>query len=109
MSNPMMQAMQQLQEMQAKMEQARAALAEKRITEEGGDGWVRVSVTGLGHVHSLQLSPEALATEDREMLEDVLVTTINRALDRARDTANDDLGEATRGLMPDIPGLDLPL
>lgn len=107
MSNPLEQAMEQLQQMQAKMEQARAALATKIITENGGSGAVRVTVDGLGTVKSVELGEEIFALGDREMLEDLLVTTLNRALERAKNEANNDLGEATRGLMPNIPGLDL--
>ncbi|MBS1911306.1 MAG: YbaB/EbfC family nucleoid-associated protein [Bacteroidetes bacterium] len=109
MSNPMMQAMEQLQMMQQKMAEAQAALESKMIVQEGGGGMLSVTVNGLGRLMRLQLSPEALATDDREMLEDLLIATINRALEVAKETANEDIGAATRGLMPNIPGLDLPM
>ena len=111
MSNPMMQAMQQLQLMQQKMAEAQAALQQKSVTEEGGGGMVRVTADGLGRITGLVLSQEALASaaDDKEMLEDLLIATINKTVERAKEMANDDIGEATRGLMPDIPGLDLPL
>lgn len=111
MSNPMMQAMQQLQQMQQKMAEAQAALEHTLITEEGGGGMVRVTANGLGKLAKLELSDEAMAAagDDREMLEDLLIATINKTIDRAKEMANARIGEATRGLMPDIPGLDLPL
>jgi DNA-binding YbaB/EbfC family protein len=111
MSNPMMEAMQQLQLMQQKMAEAQAALEHKFVTETGGGGMVRVTVDGLGHVTKLELSPEAVtaAADDREMIEDLLIATVNKAIDSAKEMANNDLGEATRGLMPDIPGFDLPM
>lgn len=111
MSNPMLEAMQQLQLMQEKMAAAQAALEHKSVTEVGGGGMVRVTADGLGRVTKLTLSPEALsaAADDREMLEDLLIATINKTLESAKKMANDDIGEATRGLMPDIPGLELPM
>lgn len=109
MSNPMMQAMQQLQLMQQKMAEAQAALEHKTITESGGGGLVTVTVNGHRRIIKLEIKPEAISTEDREMLEDLLIATINKAMDSATTMANDEIGRATNGLMPDIPGLDLPL
>jgi len=108
MSNPMMQAMQQLQLMQQKMAEAHAALEHKTITEVGGGGMVKVTVNGQRRLTKLELSPEALAGEDREMLEDLLIATINKAMESAATMANDEIGSATQGLMPNIPGLDMP-
>jgi DNA-binding YbaB/EbfC family protein len=111
MSNPMMEAMQQLQLMQQKMAEAQAALENKFVTEEGGGGMVRVTADGLGRITRLELSPEAVsaAGEDKEMVEDLLIATINKTIESAKVMANRDIGEATHGLMPNIPGLDLPL
>jgi len=109
MSNPMMQAMQQLQLMQQKMAEAQAALEHKTVTESGGGDMVRVTVNGQRKIIRLELSPEALSGEDKEMVEDLLISTINKALDSAATMANDEIGNATRGLMPNIPGLDMPI
>lgn len=108
MSNPMMQAMQQLQLMQQKMAEAQAALENKTITETGGGGMIKVTVNGQRKITALELNPEALSGEDKEMVEDLLIATINKALDAAATMANDEIGNATRGLMPNIPGLDMP-
>ncbi len=109
MSNPMMQAMQQLQLMQQKMAEAQAALEHKSVTETGGGDMVRVTVNGQRRITRLELSPEALSVDDREMLEDLLISTINKAMESAAAMANTEIGDATRGLMPNIPGLDLPM
>ncbi len=107
MSNPMMQAMQQLQLMQQKMAEAQAALANKTITEEGGGGMVRVTANGLGTLTKLEIDPQLLSSDEKEMLEDLLITTVNKAVASAKEMSNNDIGEATRGLMPNIPGFDL--
>ncbi len=108
MSNQLMQAMEQLQAMQQKMEEAQTALDAKMITEEGGGGIVRVTVNGNGRLVKLELGSEALAGEDREMVEDLLIATINRALETAKKTAAAEMENATQGMMPNIPGLNLP-
>ncbi len=107
MSNPMMQAMQQLQLMQQKMAEAQAALETKTLTEEAGGGMVRVTVNGHGRIVKLEIKPEAIDANEKEVLEDLLIAAINRATERAKEMASTDIGDATKGLMPNIPGLNL--
>jgi DNA-binding YbaB/EbfC family protein len=105
MSNQMMQAMQQLQLMQQKMAEAQAALETKTLTEEAGSGMVRVTMNGHGRITRLEIDPSVIDAGDKESLEDLLISAINRATERAKEMASQDVADATRGLMPNIPGL----
>ena len=42
------------------------------------------------------------------MLEDLIVAAVNKALEEAQKMAQEEMGKATRGLMPNIPGFPLP-
>lgn len=101
----MMNMLQQMQLAQQKIAEAQAELPNLAVTEVGGGVAVRVTITGALEIKSLSITPEA--AEDREMLEDLLQTTINRAIASAQTMARDHLGRATQGLIPNIPGLGL--
>lgn len=108
MENPMMQAMQQLQLMQEKMAEAQQQLESMSASEEGGGGVVRATANGHGRIIRLDITAEAYAADDREMFEDLLIATINKTLDSAKRMAEQHVAKATEGLMPNIPGFDLP-
>ena len=98
--------MKQAQKMQAQMQKAQEELAGIEVTGEAGGGLVQIRMTCKHEVRKLTIDP-SLLTEDREMLEDVLVAAFNDALRKAERTAQDKLGGMTAGLgLP--PGLKLP-
>ncbi len=98
--------MKQAQKMQAQMQKAQEELAGVEVTGEAGGGLVQIRMTCKHEVRKLTIDP-SLLTEDREMLEDVLVAAFNDALRKAERTAQDKLGGMTAGLgLP--PGLKLP-
>lgn len=110
--NPMMQAMQQLQMLQQKMAEAQAKIATMSVTEETGGGAVKVTANGPGQITKIEITPEAIDPEDRETLEDLILTAVNKALASSKKMAEDEVKSATAGLMPDIPGfpgMNLPM
>jgi DNA-binding YbaB/EbfC family protein len=105
--NEMMQAMQQLQAMQQKMAETQSALENRSVTEESGGGAVRATVTGAFELTKLEIKPDAIDTDDTTMLEDLIITAVNKAMTAAREMAAREMENATRGMMPNIPGLNL--
>ena len=105
--NEMMQAMQQLQAMQQKMADAQAALENKTVTEETGGGIVRATMTGSQRLTKLEIKPEAIDASDTAMLEDLVITAVNKAIEASKAMAARDMEDATRGMMPNIPGLGI--
>ena len=62
--------MKQAQKMQRQMEETTKELEEKEITASAGGGAVSVTVSGKKEVTKVKIDPEAVDTDDIEMLED---------------------------------------
>lgn len=71
--------MKQAQQMQADMQKAQAELANVEIQGESGAGLVTVIMTGRHDVKRVSID-DAVFTEDREVLEDLLAAAVNDAV-----------------------------
>ena len=98
--------MKQIQKMQAEMEKVQNELGNKSVTEESGGGMVKATVNGKKEVISLEIDEEIINGGDKEMLEDLVVAAVNKALESAGAMAEEDLGSVTKGMIP--PGLNIP-
>jgi nucleoid-associated protein EbfC len=76
--------MQQLQKLQQQMEEAQAKLAEETVTVTTGGGAIKVVMTGDQKCKSVEISPEFLKDADPEMLQDMVLSAVNMALDESR-------------------------
>lgn len=106
MQNQLMQAMMQMQEMQRRMEEEQSKFSELLMAEEAGGGMVRATSNGHGEITELAIDPSMLQASEKETLEDLIITAVNRATAAAKEAAAQQLKSATDGLMPTIPGLN---
>ena len=84
--------MAQIQKMQEQMAQAQAALAEETVTATVGGGVISITMTGDQICKSVEIAPELLEDADVEMLQDLINSGINAALDQSRALAEEKMG-----------------
>jgi nucleoid-associated protein EbfC len=90
--------MQQIQRLQEQLAQAQAQLAEELVTATAGGGAITVTMTGDQKCKSVEISPDLLKDADPEMLQDLVLSAVNMALDQSRALASERLGPLTGGL-----------
>jgi hypothetical protein len=93
--NPMMA---QLQKIQAQMAVAQEQLAIETVTATAGGGAISVTMTGDQKCKSVQIAPEFLKDTDADMLNDLVLTTVNMALDKSRELQEKRMGPLAGGL-----------
>ena len=74
----------QFAKLQEQMAQAQAELAETTVTESVGGGVISVTMTGDQQCRGITIAPEILEDADVEMLQDLMVSGVNKALESAR-------------------------
>jgi DNA-binding YbaB/EbfC family protein len=90
--------MQQMQRLQQQLAEAQKQLAEKTVTATAGGGAVRVTMTGDQKCRSVEISADLLQDADPEMLQDLILSAVNLALDQSRSLASEMLGPLAGGL-----------
>jgi nucleoid-associated protein EbfC len=93
----------QAKQLQAKMARIQEELGNITVEASSGGGVVKVVMDGHQNVRSVQILPEAVNTEDIEMLQDLIVSAVNEAIAKSQEFANKELSRITGGL--NIPGL----
>ena len=90
--------MNQIKKMQEQLAQAQAKLADETVTATSGGGALKITMTGDQRCTAVEIDPEFLKDADAEMLQDMLLTAVNQALESSKNLANDRLGPLAGGL-----------
>ena len=96
-ANPMG-MMQQIQQIQQQILQTQNELADETISGTAGGGVVKVTVTGDQRCVGVEIAPEVLEDGDVELLQDMVLTAFNNALEASRQMAEERLGPLASGL-----------
>lgn len=105
MFEDMMGMMNKIKETQEKVEATKRRLDTVLIDESSNDNKLKVTLTANRTVKAITIDDDLLS--DKEMLEDYLVLTLNKAIERATQVNETELGAVAKEGMPNIPGLDL--
>lgn len=97
----MMEMMKSAKDIQARMAAFQEEVERMRFDAETGGGAVRVTLDGKFRMVDLKIEPSAL--EDRELLEDLIMSAVNSASVRAKEAMKAELAKVTGGI--NIPGL----
>ena len=96
--------MEQVQQMQAQMQQAQEELKNETVQATAGGGMVTVTATGSGEIKEIKIDPKAIDPDDPEMLEDMVLAAVNEAVRSAHSLMESKIG----GLAGGLGGLGLP-
>ena len=99
----MNQMLKQAQKMQEDMAVLQEDLKNREYSATSGGGMVSVTVNGDHLIKSIKINPDAVDTEDIEMLEDFITIAVNEAVNNAIKTADEEMSAITGGL--NIPGI----
>ena len=101
------QLMQQAQEMQTRLTEMQAKLAELEVTGTAGGGMVEVTLTGKSEARRVRIDPKLFDGTERGVVEDLIVAAINDARAKIEAQVAEKMSELTGGL-PLPPGFKLP-
>lgn len=105
MFGDMMGMMSKLKETQKKVEETKERLNHVLVYEQSNDGKLKVTLTASRTIKSIAIDEELL--QDKEMLEDYLIMTLNKAIEKATQINDAELAAVAKDGMPNIPGLDM--
>ena len=93
-----------LKETQKKVQETKKRLDTVIIDEASSDGLLKTSITANRDIKVIQIDQSLL--EDKEQLEDYLILTLNKAIQKATEINETELAAAAKEGMPNIPGMD---
>ena len=82
----------QAQKMQADMERKKQELAETELVGKSGGDMVEVTISGTNEIKAVRIKKEAVDPDDVEMLEDLVLSAIRDAQNKAKELSNSSLG-----------------
>lgn len=105
MFGDLMGMMGKLKETQKKVEETKKRLDTVLIDESSSDNLLKVTLTANRVIKAVEIDDSLL--EDKEQLEDYLVLTLNKAIEKATKIQETELGAVAKEGMPNIPGMDM--
>lgn len=105
MFGDMMNMMGKLKDTQKKVKAAKKQLDSVLIDELSADKQLKVTLTANRTIKAITINDALL--NDKEQLEDYLILTLNKAIEKATKINEDELAAVAKDGMPNIPGMDM--
>ncbi|MDX9791164.1 MAG: YbaB/EbfC family nucleoid-associated protein [Candidatus Kapaibacterium sp.] len=97
--------LEQAKKMQDEVTRMKEELEKKTVTAESGGGLVSVELRGDYTISSLNIAPELITGQDKNMIEDLVVAAINLANEKMKELSKSEYYKV-KGMMPNIPGMN---
>lgn len=104
MFGDLMGMMGKLKETQEKVAATKKRLDTVLLDENSHDGLLKITITANRVIKSIAIDNSLL--QDKEQLEDYLVVTINKAIEKATTINEVEISAVAKEGMPNIPGMD---
>lgn len=95
-----------LKEVQDKMKDVQENLKNISASGESGGGMVKATANGQKQVVKLEIDESLYNKDDKDMLSDLVIAAVNKALQEAEEKSKEEMQKQTAGMMPNIPGFD---
>ena len=99
----MNQMIKQAQKMQDQITELQDDIEARDFSATAGGSAVEVVLTGKKTIKSLTLKPEVVDPEDIEMLQDLIISAVNEAVNNIENTTESEMSKITGGVS--LPGL----
>jgi DNA-binding YbaB/EbfC family protein len=105
MFGDMMQMMGKLKETQQKVEATKKRLDTVFIDEKSSDGLLQITLNANRTILKIEIADDLM--NDKEQLEDYLIMTLNKSIQKATQINEYELAAVAKEGMPNLPGMDL--
>lgn len=99
--------MDKIQKLKGAVEETKERMDRTEVQGQSQNSLITVVATGNKHIKDISIDASLLHPDQKEALEDFVVAAVNDALKNAHRTNKEAMKQATEGLIPNIPGLDL--
>lgn len=96
----------QVQKMQSDLERFNSEFGERKFEFDAGAGAVKVTISGKKEIIGLNIQPELINPADKDILEDLVIAAVNKAIREVEKIYQEELSQRTKGMIP--PGINLP-
>ncbi len=96
----------QFQKLQNEIQKFQEEIGNRTLTVETGGGIVKVTINGRKEITSIEISPEIINPEEKEMMEDLIISGVNKAIREMNELYEQEMSKITKGMIP--PGFNLP-
>ena len=93
----------QAQKMQEQITTVQEDIEKREFTASVGGGAVEVTLFGKKTIKSLTIKPEVVDPEEIDMLQDLIISAVNEAINQIEQTSESEIGALTGGIS--LPGL----